>query len=476
MTGGRVLMLCYFFPPLQSAGVARSVGFASRLAQFGWTPTVLTVDQAHDDWDLLGHDFPVPAGVAVERAPEFNLIRPVNLLDTLVNKGLGLLGYRRLHFLFRDSLCSPDPQIAWRAVAAGRRLAAGHDCIYVSCSPFSSALKGVALKRVTGLPLVVDFRDPWRFNSYARRRSALGRWRLRRWERRVVNQADRLILNTPGTLKLYRRAYPQRAHAFRCVPNGYDRFNLPADPRPRQDRFTIMHVGSLYGSRDPGRLMSVLAELNLPELRFVQVGQGSPALEAYADRLRIHVTGPVTPDQALAHMRQASLLYLTQAWNPGVTDYPSVAMKTYEYLATGWPILVECPPGDNVEMVRRYGNHPELVDRQDRSALRAAVLRAHGRWRSTPARVDDGFRHRFNRYALTARLAGVLAEVSTRRSTDARGAVTGTPGEQAAAESLRAMDARSAEQGSAGAGHRSEPDCGPGRSARMRRPTGRGMQ
>ena len=79
---------------------------------------------------------------------------------------------------------------------------------------------------------------------------------------------------------------------------------------------------------------------------------------------------------ALAMMRTASLLYVRQGWEPGVTDYIAVAAKTYEYLATGLPILAHCPPGDNVEIIRRYAANSYIVTspegRELEGALRAA--------------------------------------------------------------------------------------------------------
>ncbi|MEX0729900.1 MAG: glycosyltransferase [Aquisalimonadaceae bacterium] len=414
MDARKVLMLCYFYPPVQTAGVARSVGFASRLARHGWKPTVLTVTRAHDGWDLLGTDYPVPQGIDVLRAPELNLIGPVNLLDTVVNKSLRALRVNRRYFVFRDWLCIPDPQITWRAVGAGRAIAADHDCIYATCSPFSSALKGVQLKRATGKPLVVDFRDPWTLNPHVRRPSPIRLRLLKRLERRIISCADRLILNTEGTLALYREAYPEYSHRFVSIPNGYDRLNLP-DARP--DVFTVMHVGSFYGTRRPTALMEALLELNLPGLRFVQVGPDSADLDPYRQRLRIEVTGPVPPEQALAQMRKASLLYLKLGWSDGVRAYPSVVMKTYEYLATGWPILADCPPGDNAEMVRRYGQHAHVVSNRTpaahRAALRAAVLQAYQRRHAVEPRVSDAFRIAFDRDRLTARLADVFSEVRT---------------------------------------------------------------
>ena len=101
------------------------------------------------------------------------------------------------------SWCLPDPQIAWLSTFRGLLLARHCDCLYASCSPFSSALSGCLIKLMTGTPLVLDFRDPWALNPHANR-GAIQKQLLSWLERWVVGTCDVLILNTPGAERLYR--------------------------------------------------------------------------------------------------------------------------------------------------------------------------------------------------------------------------------------------------------------------------------
>ena len=64
-------MLCYYYPPVATSGVVRSVGFARMLNQFGWEPIILTVKNARDINVQTGAD--VPAGIEVVRTRELNL-------------------------------------------------------------------------------------------------------------------------------------------------------------------------------------------------------------------------------------------------------------------------------------------------------------------------------------------------------------------------------------------------------------------
>jgi|AntRauTorcE11898_2_1112593.scaffolds.fasta_scaffold00219_22 glycosyltransferase involved in cell wall biosynthesis len=411
----RVLMLCYYFPPLQTAAVARSVGFARHLPAHGWRPTVLTVDHAHDSWGVAGRNAPVPDDITIERCPEFNLDRPVALADGALSRLAGWIRRRPVagHWC-RELLTVPDPQIGWRARRRGIELARASDCIYVSCSPFSGVPIALDIQRRSGRPLVIDFRDAWTLNPHAPWSSSLYRWRIERLERRAVEGAERIILNTPGALCLYQQRYPDYADRFVCIPNGYDALH-PARPHGRAEPFTIMHVGTLYGARSPERVLQALAELDLPGARFVQIGPTHPVLEAWRDRIDIEVTGQLDSAQALERMRSASVLYLRQGFEAGVTDYVAVAAKTYEYLATGLPVLAECPPGDNADIVARHSPGARVVTEPDTGAIRAAIRHlweVHG---TREPSVDPAFARDYARERLTGCLAATFTAAAGAR-------------------------------------------------------------
>jgi glycosyltransferase involved in cell wall biosynthesis len=403
----RVLMLCYYYPPMSSAGTHRSVGFTQWLGQFGWSPVVLTVAQSRIRWEPRCEQ--VPSQVEVVRSFEWDLQGVLTLLTGVVNRLRDWFGLARRPSVFY-AWCLPDIQVAWLSTIRGILLARRCDCVYASCSPFSSALSGCLIKWVTGRPLILDFRDPWALNSHSnhgpRQRRVLS-W-LERW---TLHACDALILNTPGTERLYRTRYPEHAHKMTCIPNGFDRLNV-APPVRRRDRFTIMHVGDFYRSRTPARLLEALCELNDRQIEFVHLGPASDVLTRYADRVQIRHIERIPHDEALELMRTASLLYLVQGWEEGVSDYVSVASKTYEYLATGIPVLADVPPGDNADIIRRYATNAWVVTSPRVDAVKSALLAAREVADSCEPRVSSEFVETFSRQRLTASLAAVLDRVS----------------------------------------------------------------
>jgi glycosyltransferase involved in cell wall biosynthesis len=411
----RVLMLCYLYPPLLTSGVNRSVGFAEHLRQLGYEPTVLTVREPRERWAARGEH--APASVPVVRSYEWNLDACVEAAQGVLSRAAALVGHDLRANYVRDRLCIPDSHIAWFSTLPGLGLARGADVIYVSCSPFSSALSGVWLRRLTGRPLVVDFRDAWSLNPHNHPpgiHSAI----VRRLERLVIGSSDAVILNTPGAKRLYVRAYPEHADRFHMIPNGYDELPAPA-PTPASDRLVLLHVGSFYGTRTPDRLLQCLSDIGAGDVAFWHVGPPHPSFDAWRDRVRIRTLPAVPHAEVLSLLRQASLLYLKQGTEPGVSDYIAVAAKTYEYLTTGLPILAECPEGDNAELVRHYCRHPFVVTDPSIAALKAhlsAALELCRRQRPQMQAPPPEFVERFSRRRLAQDLAAVLEAAVARRT------------------------------------------------------------
>lgn len=137
----KVLMITPHFPPDSNAGTHRVRLLAPYLANFGWTPTVLTVDPSYYEGSLdYGLSSLVRDDLRVERA---RAIRPG--LTRLAGFGdLGLRSFQGLH-----------------AAAVELLTAEKHDLIYITVYPTYTALLGPLLKRRFRIPFVLDYQDPW---------------------------------------------------------------------------------------------------------------------------------------------------------------------------------------------------------------------------------------------------------------------------------------------------------------------------
>jgi len=405
----RVLMLCYYYPPLRSSGTIRSLAFSRLLPQFGWTPVVLTVANPRPSWITVEQTPSEHEDCEVHRSTELNLFGLVNFLHGVCCRIARLFGRELQINYFAELLCIPDAEIAWLTTPRGLALAKSCELIYVSCSPFSASLSGCILKLLTGKPLVLDFRDAWTLNPHIKH-ARLHRAIISLLERFVLARCDALIVNTNGALRLYRQRYPEYQEKITAIPNGYDKLAI-APAQPEHKSFVIMHVGSFYSLRQPDLFLEALSELKLPDAEFVQVGPGCSAIEKYRSHLRIRTIKSVPHDEALELMKTASVLYLKQGHEQAADNYIAVAAKTYEYRASGLPIICDAPPGDNVDIVREYAAQCYIVTEPDKEKLKQAILDAYANRNRRQLKVTEKFAADFSRLTLSRKLADVFNRV-----------------------------------------------------------------
>src|SRR5262245_34952711 len=160
----RLLVLCYFYPPLAGGGVHRVLGFTRHLPRHGWECTVVCADRGDywvEDESLLAR---------VPRDTEVIRVRGGSALSAWLGLVRGVGGRRSTRTFaglrkLSDWWLMPDSYAGWSARAAAvaerRARAGGFHAMLSSSPPDSVHLAGRAVHRRTGLPWVADFRDPW---------------------------------------------------------------------------------------------------------------------------------------------------------------------------------------------------------------------------------------------------------------------------------------------------------------------------
>lgn len=434
----RLLLVAYFFPPEGGPGTQRPAKFCRYLPDFGWRPTVVSrARQAGERgaWEedrSLGDD--LPDGLEVIRAAP----------------GPALPGW---------AAAVPDIDIArawlgpaWEALKAAQARTP-HDAALITMSPFDLAWLGPRIRAELGLPVVLDLRDPWALDAW-RGRGRLAAARDRAAMRDALPRADRVIANTPEAREALVAAVPGLDPArVAVIPNGYDAADFagpPPEPEsapaPDDDTLEILHIGTFYSAaalRERG-LAGVLRRLknHRPEpfdpsartplhlLRAVRlIDREDPALGA---RLRLRFIGRDEPatrqliaegggdgrvevlgyrphGEALARLRAADALFLPlHGLAPGHRSR-IVPAKTYEYLASGRPVLGCLPAGDARALVaaapRGYVAEPADPASIARAIVRLDADRRAGRHRGSapPPWIGE-----YERRALTGRLAALL--------------------------------------------------------------------
>lgn len=469
-----VLLLAYRFPPLTGGGVYRNAAFVRYLPQFGYRPIVVTASPGarpqggatgREPWDrsLLAETAP---DLVVERVANFEVMRVL----TAACRRLG--GSALLRWCFW-----PDEAVVWStfAVLKGERAVGrlGADVICASGGPFSTFLAGVALKALTGRPLVLDFRDPWTHNL-TRRWPTRWHFRLDRLaEQRVLALADAIVMNTLTARSYLLEEYPQlAAQKVHVITNGYDEEDFPPGPSPPEGlrpaggtsprpgkRFRIVHAGRFYEHYElPGhggglhRLVSGLGRRRTvpprqdsgsqlaghspicllravsalyqerPELRGALELVFAGPFHANDRRLiaqlgladTVRVLGQVPHDRCVRLMHSADLLFLTHFGLPADLRNPHTGGRTYEYVASMKPILALLPEGDAKDIVKQSGLGI-FCPREDVAAVKDTLLRLYQQHLSGGITVtpDVRFIRQFERRGLTGKLAAIFDSVIT---------------------------------------------------------------
>ena len=429
------LFIAYYYPPILSTGIARSVQFIRYLPEFGYSARVLTTcafgsdpEQALRAWEPLSayrRLFHRKGGAE----PTPSHVRTRSRLT------------RTLRWLSRYLLI-PDAQVTWlpnaflKGIRAIKRDHIG--LIYSSFPPGSAHLLALALKRVTGLPWVADFRDSWVYDPLdpANHRIRYRGWVERRMERAVVQAADQVVCSTVISADYLKASYPSSASRIRVITNGHASRFEPREEMPQEaadaggngETLRIVHTGSFslsHPQRSPGPLFLAIERLVdrdaswSDRLRLVLIGPLSDQELKASAKLRqsgvVEVHGAVSGQEALAWQRRADLLLLVDHKR----DWPAsnVPGKFYEYLATRKPILALCGPGmvDRMMTELEAGFRASVDDPESIAQALASAFSLHSTGRM-PGGVDEEILHRFHRRQLTAELADCFDRARSRRT------------------------------------------------------------
>ena len=454
----RVLMLAYFFPPSKAAGTFRTLRYVRDLPACGWSPSVLTVRAAtylaaEVDAALLDK---VPATTRVHRTPAPPLHRSYKrFLDSLKRFRRGgtrqaararavqstpgsatpALSTPRTPVAARLSpvdwiyhACrTPDIDAGWYGWALWRGLWAvwreRPRVLYASGGPWTTFLVARDLARLTRLPLVLDYRDPWTHNPAVVRTGSMFEALALRFERTVVRHARAIVANTDVLRETLIEAHGDVVRdRIVVVHNSYDAADYAGpDPAP-EPVFTFAYVGALYDAHSPEPFLHGVAALVAQRadlrsrFRVRLVGSGAARVATRVRELGltdlVQVQDPVPHREAVRLQRsaQALLLFLTVESDRS-TFVPS---KLYEYVAANRPILA-VTRGGALEALLRRRNLTSWIHRPEDAAgigaSMAAILDLDARGalpRLSPETVRS-----FSGEAAAARLARVLDAAAT---------------------------------------------------------------
>ncbi len=356
----RVLVIAYYFPPMGLSGVQRTTKFVKYLPQYGWEPTVLTVD-------TVGYFATDPSLLQEMETRQIRIVRtpPAGPGKYLVKREtVRLPSERTRKWLSRlsDTFFLPDNKIGWKktAVRTARELhaAAPFDLIFSTAPPFTDFLIGAEVKATVRKPLVLDYRDPWYSYPFRFYPTPLHRRRHRMLERRALKASSHVITTNRRVKELLIAQHPFLTyHDIDIIPQGFDPEDFSAVApggageiiRKKPGTMRITYAGIFWEDRTPTPFLEALAALlaDRPGLRtrIEALFVGTFRAENLRTVERLGLQDVVRVVDYVPHTVCAQYLLDSDVLWMIVGDDLGSPGKAYDYIGAGKTILGLVPDG-----------------------------------------------------------------------------------------------------------------------------------
>ncbi len=436
-------MIAYYFPPALAAGTFRTFRFVKYLPENGWKPLILTLNsnnynKKEVDFNLL-RDIPIDAEIF--RTPAILPYQKYTNLRMALNKRIkksGSIGLsdeygikagenndtlvRKVKLFIDELLRTPDVDVGWIPFVTLKALRLIYskqiDVIYTTGGPFGTLVTGLILKKITGKPWVVDFRDPFSQNQSITYNVFKG---IRRYlEKAILRNADRVIAVTDWLKKSFLECHPEIPEdRIITITNGFDPGDFKDIKPVANSKFTIAYIGSMYGLHSPVPFLQGLSLLYkespglVEKIDVVFVGPGGDEYKDIAKDLKItdivRFLGPLSHRDALRWMMSSDLLLVTLTGEKTMSLF--IPCKVFEYLGAEKPILAITPDGALKDLLRREG-YLNICHPDDIIGIKNAILEAYNNYQSSSTKVmSNRLDVKYSSKNLTAKFAQVLNEL-----------------------------------------------------------------
>jgi hypothetical protein len=453
----RLLVISYHFPPDTTIGARRWEKLAHAVTERGWGMDVITCAPSKPVGAALDS---LPAGVRVygiadpvlpaERVEHvlwraYRTVWPNKRLEASAEQrsdgDAPRSSNERPESIERDDISqtihTPRELMrtywAWIELTHGKRWAhraatlakqivksGVHEAVITSAPPHMSHEAGRLVSVATGLPFVMDMRDPWSMQPWLRESVASPIWyrEAERFERRCLEQASLVVANTEPARAALVSLHPDAEAKTITVMNGSDDDELP--PHRDGERFVIRYAGTIYLDRDPQTLFRAAAKMIESE-KLEPAQFGIDILGRFADEERVPLLGMATKEgiasyvsvepprphrEALEFLAGATMLVIF----PG-SNMLAIPAKVFEYVRFDSWLLALAEPESAIAQLLKGSSADVVVPRID--SIAAAITK---RYRDHRAGVraervarDDRFSRTTQARILLDAVANVIA-------------------------------------------------------------------
>ena len=379
----RVLVIAYYYPPLVDVGAKRTVRFVSQMNQFGFEPHVLTVRNPDLDFCTAGSESP-PGSVELTRVLSlFNTYKFIGKVSSGFHRTLGMLNIFNMRRPLKDLLMIPDPIPGWLPAGYFRARKIlnkqSFDLIYTSVGPLGGAILSEVIARKTGLPFIVDARDPISCKIYPGREPDTYKERfLCRYERKLLNFCKFFVTTSETTARKYQNVYPENAHKVKLIYNGFDRVDSTEMTEEDRNKFKIIYIGDYYPYALDTKpffraLREWLNEERMPSnsVVFWYLGKNEKWLQQVLKEFdlqeTIKIVGLKGRNEMFTYLRSADVFYIR---NPHSTN---IGAKLFDGLSVEIPILSTNTHEEVANLIKRYAKDHVILKDETTSKIKAGL-------------------------------------------------------------------------------------------------------
>lgn len=231
------------------------------------------------------------------------------------------------------------------------------ELILTTGGPASAHLAGVVVKYLTKKTVICELQDPLSGSDIGRNQQSAG-W-LFKIEKLINAHIDKTVYVTERALQSAKKMFPNAN--LECVYPGSKPFNLPSKQKNLNTPLRLVHLGSLYSTRNFKSIIAALellfssGRLKKDSIKLINLGQITPEIKN--DILHIpyvEIRPPISRIEALTFATESDIVLLIQ--NADDRSHLTIPYKTYDYLNLNTPILALLNNDELAQMINKNGH------------------------------------------------------------------------------------------------------------------------
>jgi len=415
-----IFLITYYFPPQSHPGIQRTLKFAKYLPHFGYNPIILTCgNMPWRSYDFEVYKKYVKDKIEVHKtnAPRFKSPGASGFNSSLIDK----LILRFETLLFEDRL---DWAVGSRHKAIDLVKGRKADLIYTTGPPQSVHFLGYYIKKKTGLPWVMDFRDPmakhastWisskmkQFSQEVRNKTL-----FYIYERILIKEANYVVTANPMAQDI-KSLHLKAAAKLITITNGFDEDDfIGVTPQCRNAaKMNILYTGRFWATNPFDFLQGLKIALKcMPSLRneleVTFIGEYNSKLKGLFSSDEFYNTikapGAVNHLDSLAHQlgSDLNLLIIDSEDRSGRYIFTG---KIFEYIRAQRPILGIVPKGIARDLIEQ-NDLGYTVDPKNHEEIANTICLVYEKWKGGTLKSfqpSKSLLEQFDRKHLTEKLA-----------------------------------------------------------------------